>query len=68
MAIETAETMTLKRFLRVLAAGVISGGIYAAFDAVKATPIGIFIVPLQGAIISAFAKWLREKTKINLPL
>ena len=65
---ETAETMTVKRFLRVLAAGAISGGIYAAFDAVKVTPLGIFIVPLQAAIINALAKWLREKLKINLPL
>jgi len=65
---ESAEAMTTKRFLRVLAGGLISGGLYAGFGALQSTPLGVFIIPLQGALINALSKWLREKTKINLPL
>jgi hypothetical protein len=65
---ESAEAMTTKRFLRVLAGGVISGGLYAGIGALQTTPLGVFIVPLQAALINALAKWLREKYKINLPL
>jgi len=61
-----AKTMTLKRFFRVAAAGAISGGLYAAFDAVKTTPLGIFIVPVQTAIINAIGKYLREKWELDL--
>jgi len=65
---ETAEGMTIKRFLRVMVGGVISGGLYAGIGALQTTPIGIFLVPLQGALINALGKWLREKYKINLPV
>jgi len=61
-----AKTMTLKRFLRVAAAGAISGGLYAGFDALKTTPLGIFIVPMQTAIINAIGKYFREKWKLDL--
>jgi len=65
---ETAGVMTTKRFLRVLAGGVISGGLYAGFSALQTTPLGVFIIPLQAAIINGIGKWLREKYKINLPV
>jgi hypothetical protein len=60
--------MTTRRFLRTLAGGAISGGLYAGFDFLKATPLGVFIIPVQAAVISALGKLLREKWKINLPI
>jgi len=65
---ETSGAMSLKRFGRVLIGGVISGGLYAAFGALQTTPLGVFIVPLQAAIINGIGKWLRAKYKINLPV